>query len=182
MDPNGGASIAMSMLDKLRATLQCNPYRSTAWRFDAIHPCRPCQDTQCQLGWQWQVSHNWDHESPGPNSLWIFSEVGIDGRCMAKVAKTSLYGGIYIAVYSDPRNRLDLSRPTDKYRNYLENPSGYHMLSPQICVPRSQCRASKIIFMWIFKGILSLEGRVSKRLSSMTLFMDSIQLASKSPS
>jgi hypothetical protein len=36
MDPNGGASIAMSMLDKLRATLQCNPYRSTAWRFDAI--------------------------------------------------------------------------------------------------------------------------------------------------
>lgn len=30
-------------------------------------------------------------------------------------------------------------------------------------------------------GIRSLDGKVSKRLSSMTLFMDSIQLASKSP-
>ena len=32
-----------------------------------------------------------------------------------------------------------------------------------------------------FSGMRSLEGRVSSRLSSMTLFMDSIQLASKSP-
>mmetsp|Transcript_61843 Transcript_61843/g.123977 ORF Transcript_61843/g.123977 Transcript_61843/m.123977 type:complete len:315 (-) Transcript_61843:136-1080(-) len=43
-------------------------------------------------------------------------------------------------------------------------------------------RISKIIFMFSFRGMRSLEGRVRILLSSMTLFMDSIQLASKSPS
>ena len=33
-----------------------------------------------------------------------------------------------------------------------------------------------------FSGMRSLEGKVNKRLSSMTLFMDSIQFASRSPS
>ena len=43
-------------------------------------------------------------------------------------------------------------------------------------------RISKIYFICGFKGILLLLAKVNNLLSSITLFIDSIQLVSKSPS
>ena len=65
----------------------------------------------------------------------------------------SHYMVAYIAVYSDPRNRLDLSRPTDNFRNYLENPSGDHprFVSHDLSAElqrSSSCEASKEFFHW----------------------------------
>mmetsp|Transcript_12959 Transcript_12959/g.30930 ORF Transcript_12959/g.30930 Transcript_12959/m.30930 type:complete len:246 (+) Transcript_12959:1511-2248(+) len=49
-------------------------------------------------------------------------------------------------------------------------------------VAKLRSRISKIILMWGFRGMRSLEARVRILLSSITLFIDSIQFASKSPS
>lgn len=49
-------------------------------------------------------------------------------------------------------------------------------------VANLRSRISKMSFMCGSRRMRSLEGSVSRRLSSITLFMDSIQLASRSPS
>jgi len=49
-------------------------------------------------------------------------------------------------------------------------------------VAKRRSRISKIMRMYGFSGMRSLEASVSMRLSSITEFMDSIQLASRSPS
>ena len=61
-------------------------------------------------------------------------------------------------------------------------------INDPVCFACLHIHSSTIFFTYVmchlwqtFSGMRSLEGKVSSRLSSMTLFMDSIQLASKSP-
>ena len=114
------------------------------------------QGTLCQHGLQWRVWHN--------SSLWfpqlqVANQATGDSETSSPATVTACLSGVQLQLLTNGKLVVGV------------------LNSEAIA-----SRASKIIFMCSFRGILSLEGRVSRRLSSMTLFMDSIQLASKSPS